>query len=384
VEAGIDRNTPQPRSGTIVRDEHGEPTGELREYPAFEHVLKLLPEPSFDDLVGGLKTVLRRYNAAGIGSVRNAGVRRDELLIYQALRRNAELTVRNNVLVRVDPVLSEAEKRDYILSWQLSSGLGDDILRIDGLKFFVDGAGQSSAIYQDESGVSGHLFVDAAEFSRLLELSFSRGWRVACHAVGDAAVDVALDAFEQTPNRPAAPGSLVIEHAWLTEPRQRQRAAQLGVWVSTQYAHYYIEAAGSLARHWGADRVARSIPLRSWLEDGVTVALGSDWNVTPGEETQPFNPMISIWGATTRHVLGGETRGEDQAISPYDAFRLHTVNGAAIVTSARDRGPLVVGYLADFIAFDRDPLACHPDELRTLRPIMTVVDGRVVHEAGAA
>jgi predicted amidohydrolase YtcJ len=379
---GIDRNTPNPRAGTIVRDEHGDPTGELREYPAFEAVLTHLPEPTFEQLVDGLQTILRRYNAAGIGSVRNAGVRKDELLIYQALRRAEELTVRNNVLVRIDPVLSEEAKADYIRSWQLTAGLGDDLLNIAGLKFFIDGAGESSAIYRD-SNISGHLFVDADEFSRLLELSFSRGWRVACHAVGDAAVDVALDGLERCTSRPSEAGSLVLEHAWLTDARQRQRARKLGVWVSTQYAHYFIEAAGSLTRHWGANRVARGIPLRSWLSEGVTVALGSDWNVTPGATTQPFDPMLSIWGATTRRVLGDETCGAAEAITAREAFELHTVNGAMVANCSTRRGSIRPGNLADFIAFRRDPLDCEPDELRNLRPVLTVVDGRVVYEAPA-
>lgn len=380
---GIDRDTPDPANGTIVRDATGNPTGHLIEYPAFESVLPFIDEPSEVDLVRGLGEIHRRYNEAGIGVVRNAGLRVDELLTYQRLRGTAGLSVRTSALIRVDPAWSQAEQHDYVRSWQLSSGFGDDLLRIEGVKLFIDGAGSASAVYGDgdEAEITGHLFTNVDDLERLLRLCYGRGLRVACHAIGDAAIDVALDAHERCVRaHPMPAGSLVLEHAWMATDRQRRRVRDLGVWISTQYAHHFMQAEGSMTRVWGAERVRRSVPLKSWLDLGVTVALGSDWNVTPGTGAQPFDPMLTMRAAVTRQVVGGRVVNADEAISARQAFEVHSVSSARLSRDFAKRGPLTVGRYADFVGFAGDPLEAL-ESGSEVRPVLTVVGGRVVFES---
>lgn len=380
---GISKDTPDPENGTIVRDAAGHPTGHLIEYPAFEKVLPFITEPTADELVAGLGTIHRMYNSAGIGAVRNAGIRADELLTYQRLREEDRLSVRTNVLIRLDPVWTQVEQHDYIRSWQLSSRFGDDLLRIEGVKLFIDGAGSASAVYTDESesAHAGQLFTTVDDLEQLLRLCFERGLRVACHAVGDAAIGLTLDAYERcVRHRPMPAGSLVLEHGWTVTAKQCSRIRALGVWISTQYAHYYMQAEGSMTKEWGVERVHRSVPLRSLLDLGVTVGLGSDWNVTPNSDTRPFDPMLTMRTAVTRQVAGGNVLNPGESVSAREAYEMHSVGSARLSRDYDVRGPLTVGRLADFVGFESDPLTALENGDR-VRPLLTVVDGAIAYES---
>lgn len=375
--AGIDRDTPSPPGGTIVRDAVGHPTGHLVEYPAFERILPFIAEPSEPELVAGLRLVHARYNASGIGVVRNAGIRSDELLIYQKLRAESGLNVRTGVLIRIDPAWSVEYQHDYVRSWQISSGFGDDLLRIEGIKVFVDGGLEASAVYTKDGAVDGLLFTTPAAFADMLTLCWSRGIRVAAHAIGDAAIDVVLAGYRRATSECSSTGSLIIEHGWLMNVEQRVKVAQLGIAVSTQYAHFRMQAEGSMREHWGEGRVEGAVPLRSLIDFGILVALGSDWNVTPGHDTRPFDPLLTLHTSVTREVGSGRVINPAERITPAEAYALHSVNSAIVSGVASRRGALSVGRLADITGFHGDPL----EQLaRGERPTiaLTVVEGRVV------
>lgn len=319
-----------PPGGRLERAAAGTPLGPIHEYGALRFVAGQRAEE--EDYVDALAAAQRHYAASGITSVRVPGVRPGELAWYQRLRdRGGPLHTRVFASVRIDPNLSLDDKLAYIDSWQVRTGFGDDRLALDGVKLFVDGG------VEDDTTV----FLSAQELTRLVAAATARGWSVACHAITAAAIEMTLDAYAAA--RSAV--RLVIEHGLFIADAQLRRAADLGVWLSTQPG--LIEVNAHLL-----DQVQRErfCPLRSALDAGVRVALGSDWNATPGTRTRPYAPLRTIAAAC---------RPRAQAIPAREALRLHTRAPAALVGHP-SLGLLARGAPADLIAF---PGICSPEDL---------------------
>jgi predicted amidohydrolase YtcJ len=375
--AGITSDTPDPQRGTIVRDASGRPTGVLVERPAFEPVSRLLPEPSFDEQVDQLGRACRAYNARGITAVRDPGLSGAEFRIYQEAADAGMLTVRSRVMLRMFPEWSADQMIEEIDRWRVRTGLGDDTLRLGGVKIFLDGGVEGAALsepYADDPTNYGHLFLEDAALTHVVEAAVSRGWEVGCHALGDRAVAQALDAFEAA--RRACPrlrdGHLVLEHACFADAPTRKRAVRLGLGVCVQHPLVSF-LGGNMVKFWGEERTERAFPIRSWVEDGALVSAGSDHNITF------LDPLRSIWGMVTRGTASAGVRGAAEAIDRRTAFELSTVAGARLVDDRR-LGPLAPGRHADLVAFRDDPLACPIDDLPELEPSVTMMGGRPVHD----
>jgi predicted amidohydrolase YtcJ len=374
--AGIDEHTPDPPGGSILRDGSGRPLGPLIEFPAFAAVEAQLPKPTFADRVAALENIGRRYNARGLGSVRDPGLTGPDLQVYQTLWEQGRLTVRTRVMVRLDPRWDQATKLAEVERWGLHTGFGDDWLRLDGIKVLVDGGvegGALSADYANRPGYRGHLFIGAGELAQVALAAVERGWRVGCHAVGDVALDTVLDAYEEVVRRHPGlkPGTLTVEHAFFADARQRARAIRLGVAVTVQHPLLQM-LGGNMVIYWGRERAEQVMPIRAWVEEGALVSAGTDSNVAS------FDPLRAIWGMVTRGTAVAGRLGADQAVSRETAFELYTVAGARYLGELDRRGPLAPGRLADLVAFRTDPLTCPVDDLPDLAPALTLVGGRAV------
>lgn len=375
--AGITRDTPDPVGGTIERDAHGEPTGLLVERPAFGAIDALLPVATARARAEGVRRACAAYNARGIVAVREPGVYAGEIRAYQDARDQGWLTVRSHVMIRLDPGAGFDGMMRELMRWDIRTGFGDDMLRLDGVKIFVDGGVEGAALvepYASDPSYRGHLLLDTAQLSALCETALDRGWRIRCHVVGDRAVATALDAWEAvTATRgPQPAGVFVLEHAILARPEDRRRAIALGVPITVQHPLLWFLAA-AMTRCWGGARAADAFPVREWLEEGATVAAGSDSNVAP------FDPLLSIWGLCTRGTATAGVLGPSHAIDRRTAFELYTTAGARLTGDAR-RGPLAPGYAADLAAFHTDPLECPADDLPALPVALTLLGGRAVHD----
>lgn len=376
--AGIDSDTPDPPGGTIERDGAGRPTGALIERPAFAAIYSMLPSPDRSTWVERLATVCRRYNQVGITSVRDPGLYPNELLVYQEARDRGLLTVRTEAMIRLDPASGFAAMKEELYRWDARSGLGDDLLRLNGIKIFLDGGVEGAAMndpYANQPDYSGHLFLEPGQVVELGDIALTRGWRIGCHAVGDRAVDIALDAFaelrarqEHIPN-----GWLTIEHGFLADAQQRRRAIEMGVSVTVQHPLLWF-LGGNMIRYWGGHRTDASFPVREWVDEGAIVAAGSDSNIAP------FNPMLAVWGLCTRGTASAGVRGPEHAVDRTSAFALSTVAGSRL-SGLKRRGPLLPGYDADLMLFDAtDPLDCDVDDLPDLEPDLVMMNGRLVRD----
>jgi predicted amidohydrolase YtcJ len=296
-----------------------------------------------------MRVTQRRYTEAGVTSVRVPGLRPGELGVYQdLLRTDGRLGTRVAAGPRIDPTAGHDAKLWTIASGERVPGVGD-WLRPDAVKLFVDGG--------IETALDGttHLFLEGEELRDLVAAAVVHGWSVACHAVTPEAVALTLDAYRCAAGTAAKRGSrLTIEHGFLAEHEQLTTAADLGVWLSTQPAVGFVEAA--LLRGQLPDAaLARVFPLRSALDAGVRCALGSDWNATPGTSVRPFAPLESIRAAVARTGADGLPFGRGEAIDPVTAIHLHTRAPARLAGFA-DAGGLWPGALADLVALTADPL----------------------------
>ncbi len=227
-------------------------------------------------------------------------------------------------------------------------------------------------------GYRGHLLWDPEELFTIINFAVRRGWKVGTHAIGDRAVRALLDVYEQViqENPGLKPGTLVLEHGFLADARQRARAIRLGIPVTIQ--HPLLYTLGSvLLDGWGEQRTREIMPVRAWLEEGALLSAGTDHPVSS------FNPLLALWGMVTRGTLKAGIQGPEYAIDQYTAVQLYTVAGAQLNGESNRRGALQPCRLADLVAFRSNPITCPIDDLPSLRPIFTMVGGRAVYDPEA-
>jgi predicted amidohydrolase YtcJ len=373
---GVTRATPDPPGGTIGHLPDGTPNGVL-EGGAAQTIKGLVAPPPLAESIDNLADACAIYAALGVGSVREALILLEGWEVYQSAWEHGRLSIRCLPLLLVDPFRPQADRLAFVEGLGARSGFGDDWLRIWGLKFVLDGGVAGAAMEQpfaNNPTYTGHLNWDPAEMTEVVSHALARNWKVATHAVGDRTVRTVLDVYEralqQNPGTPA--GMLVVEHAFLADKTQRARAVALGVSITVQHPLLYVNG-NEILRSWGPERTAAVMPVRSWLDEGATVAAGTD-------TVRPFDPMLNIWGMVTRGTKDIGVQGPDQAIDQYTAIELYTSAGTRLTGEAERRGTLESRRLADFVAYRADPVTTPVDDLPSLTPAITCVGGRGVHD----
>lgn len=361
-----------PLAGTAAR------TAPIQADARIAGALELAGEPSREQRCEDLATVMARFNARGITSIREAGVDGAELELFRALRNDGRLSLRCDLLWRISEGSDLDSARAQIEGMPSANSMTDSYLRLTGVKAFVDGRISDAAI-GGEAGAdytSTEPFrVTPADLEVMVEESLRRSPGFGCHAVGDEAIRMVLDVYERALSAGLArqPRQLVVEHALSCTPETIERMAASGVGVSVHPAIVY-EFAEDVRRYWGEVNSARAAPVRDMLLAGVQVAAGSDGDVPP------FDPMRGIWFMVTRLGRSGGLIGESQALTRSVAFDLYTRRGAVLLGVQARRGQLRPGMDADLVAFAADPLACPMEELPNIEILLTLLGGRPVYD----
>jgi predicted amidohydrolase YtcJ len=341
----------QVPGGVVEVDERGEPTGVLREESAW-HFRDTAIEIPDDEYVDAMREGLRVAAARGVTAVHDKDGWIGAPRFFQRLRRDEALTL------RVWQSLPH-EQLDRLAGLGLSSGLGDDYLRLGYLKVFMDGTlGSQTARLLDGSGVQ---ITSGDELAEIVVRAARAGWPVAVHAIGDLANREALDAFERTQDdwRPRGLRPR-IEHAQLLAEEDVARFGGIGVAASVQFSHAPSDR--ELAERFWAGMTHRAYAWRSLWDSGALVANGSD---APIEE---LDPLEGIRAGALREWH------PEQAVTVEEALVATCVNPAYLSGDERRRGKLVPGYLADLVVLDRDPY-----EDLDAQVVATMVGGRWVH-----
>jgi predicted amidohydrolase YtcJ len=376
--ARIGTGTEAPPGGEISRDEHGAPTGVLKEN-AQALVQRVMPAPSAAECLEALQSAQRLAHSMGLVGIHNMEGP-DALSAFQQLRAAGELHLR--VLHSIP-----SASLDHALALGLRSGMGDEWLRIGGVKIFTDGAlgSQTAALFEPFEGSDnrGILVHEPAAFAEMVRRAWAGGLSLTVHAIGDRANRLTLDAFARVQNggetthapggswgRPLLPNR--VEHAQLLHPADVGRFGASGVIASMQPIHCTSDR-DTADRQWGA-RSAGAYAFRSLLETGATLAFGSDAPV------ESCNPFWGLYAAITRRRLGREEPSwyPEQLISLNEALAAYTLGAAVAAGDEGRRGALVVGMPADFVVLPPTLDLGDPEAVGRATPLATVVGGEVV------
>lgn len=361
--SGITEHTPDPEGGSIDRDDHGVPTGVLRETaagligPALSRGGTLDPDALVTALQG-----LASIGITSVGAMIGYGESPSEKLeaeidLWRAVARRLPIRVHGIVIT------DDADRLEWAAD-ALSNG--GPRLRWLGVKRFADGSlgGHTAAMrapFADVDSLGTYRLTAADE--AIAQRSVAMGGVAAIHAIGDRAVSDVLNAFERLIAAGADPAALRMEHVSIIDPPLAERFAQLGVTAVVQPAFLASESQWVFDRV-GPDREAWVYPFRSMSELGIPMAGSSDCPV------EPPHPLWGMAAAIDRH---GITPSE--ALDPLAALGLFTVGGARTL---REPPPLAVGSPADFVVVDVDPSSATAEAIRGAIVLDTYVDGEAV------
>lgn len=365
LEITSDRS--DPPGGELERDSSGRPTGVV-----FEEALswwhEARPEPDPAERRRALEegqAVLHRLGVTAVHSVEG----RDSFVTVQDLERRDALRLR--VLQHV-PYAG----LDAVIETGLTSGFGSRWLRIGGVKIFTDGALGSRTAWMLEpyldTGERGIRRLDPEELRLAVHRAARAGLAATIHAIGDAAVRMTLDALESVGGAgPEVPHR--IEHLQCVHPDDLPRAARAGIVASMQPAHLLTDI--PLAeRAWGEARNRGVYAFRSLLDAGTILAFGSD---APVEGPDPREGFYAALARRDRSDDPAEGWFPEERLTGMEILSAYTVGAARAAGDLERRGRLRPGDAADFVAWTGDLTEARPDEIRSIEPIMTVVDGEV-------
>jgi hypothetical protein len=394
--ARIDRDTPPPPGGEIVKDAGGEPTGEFRSSRGlFAKYFPSRPVPE-GEVLEWLERVHHRYNEVGITSVFERRIGVEGYNLYEKLKKEGRLTVRATVTIGLDSDGTLEGTESVIRALPFKFGDGDDWVRVGPLKIGVDGGILYGTAYMKEPygpqaaglyGIKdpayrGSLSYTADKIRNMIRAGHRLGWQMCSHVTGDGGVDIVLDAVEAAHRDSSIRDRrYTLIHAYFPNAGAIHRAAALGVCVDTQPAWYYKDA-DAVVTALGEERMRSFIGLADWLRAGVKVAINTDHmeGLDPDKALNPFNPFLTMYVAVTRKTEGGNVIGPGERVSREDALRMMTTNAAYLSFDEKKKGSIEVGKLGDLVILSDELMSCEANRIKDIQVLATVVGGNVVYE----
>ena len=373
--AGISARTADVPGGVIVRDAAGTPTGIFKD-AAQDLIFKAIPPRSHEQRLAAAKRALAYAASVGVTSVQHMSVEYADVEVYSELLEQGQLTTRI-YCAPLETGWQEQAKVGLRRAW------GSSYLRLGAVKGFADGSigSRTAALsepYSDEPDNRGILSAEMhppeAMRTRLLQAD-GAGLQLRVHAIGDRAVSMVLDMFAAIE---AANGyhdqRMTIEHAQHVAPQDLARFAGLHIIASMQPYHAIDDGRWVEARI-GRERARTSYAWRSFLDHGVTLAFGTDWDVAP------LDPMLGLYAAVTRATLDGKNpQGwiPEQKITLAEAVEAYTLGSAFAEFQEKEKGSITPGKLADMAILSDDIFAMRPEAIRHVKVATTIVGGGIV------
>jgi hypothetical protein len=379
--AGITAKTPDPPGGTVVRDAEGNPTGALKD-AATDYIDKVIPPLSHDQRLKIVVRALAYAASVGVTSVQHLVASYDDIAVYSELLQRDELTTR----IYAAPSITQV---DDLAKLGIGRAFGGPYLRIGALKAFADGSlGSGTAYFYApflNQGTNRGLLSDEMHPISLMRDRYMKadaaGLQICTHAIGDEGISTILDLYSEVIKAHGeADRRLRIEHAQHMAAKDFERFAQLHVIASVQPYHA-IDDGRFAEAHIGHDRASRTYAFRTFLDHGVRLAFGTDWEVAP------LDPLLTVYAAVTRATLDGKNpKGwfPEQKLSVAEAIEAYTVGSAYAEFQEKVKGSITPGKLADMVLLSDDIFSIVPEKIRDVRVLQTFVGGRLVFDAAAA
>jgi hypothetical protein len=372
----VSPQTTPPGGGAIEVDPAtGKLTGKLVERAQYL-VRNVIPAYTYEQMKDGIVFAAQRALRRGVTTIHDIVTNNETVRGYQELVLEGRLPLRVSLLIRV---LEAKIVPESLLNLGLKTGFGNDWLRIGGVKMSIDGGitGRVAAFtepYSDDPCRSGLIRIPADELDQTVDDYHRAGHRVCIHAIGDRAMDMALDAIDKAVTKsPRADHRHRVEHLgnWMITKERLARIRRLEVLPvpNVPFLHYIYE---SLIACMGPQRLEGAFGVKTLLASGIPLTSGSD-----GPGYWPADPLRDIATTVSRKLWSGETVGTDEAISVAQALRMFTINAAYNGFDERIKGSIEPGKLADLAVLAEDPFAIAGERIKDIPVDMTIVDGRI-------
>ena len=382
--AKIDKNTPNPFGGEILKDKAtGEPIGMLLDN-AMDLVEKNIPKPTEAEREQALLTGINREISLGWCEIQNAGSHKEDVDLMKKAFDSGKIKIRF-----INCVYGPGEDAQNFLKDGATLNAFNHHFTQRTIKVIFDGAlgSRGAALlkpYSDAPETSGYLTEKPEELRPMFEEALRRGIQVETHAIGDRANRLILNlyeaAFKAVPldQRKIKEPRWRVEHAQIVEPVDLPRFAKLGVIPSMQPSHA-ISDLFFAPKRLGMDRLAGAYAWQSFLKSGSIICGGSDAPVERGE------PMIEFYAAVARKSIKGES-GEgwhpEQAVLREQTLKMFTIWPAYAAFEENDKGSIEVGKLADFTVLSQDIMKIPEPEILKTRAEMAIIGGEIVFGRG--
>jgi len=376
--AGVTAKTPDPPGGVIVRDAQGNPTGALKD-AAMDLVNKVIPPLSHDQRMKAVKRALAHAASLGVTSVQHMDPDYEDIGAYSELLEKGGLTTR----IYAAPLITQVDDQTKI---GIRHAFGGSFLRIGALKAFADGSLGSATAYffqpfDDQPNNHGILSDEMHPVSLMRDRMMkadAAGLQLCTHAIGDQAISMILDIYSEiTQAHGEADRRFRIEHAQHMAAKDFDRFARLHVIASVQPFHAIDDGRWAEGRI-GHDRASRTYAFRTFLNHGVRLALGTDWDVAP------LNPVLTVYAAVTRATLDGKNPSgwfPEQKLTVPETVEAYTMGSAYAEFQENEKGSITAGKLADMVLLSDDIFSVPPEKIRDVKVVKTIVGGKIVWDA---
>ncbi|MEO8126193.1 MAG: amidohydrolase [Bryobacteraceae bacterium] len=370
--ADVNEKTPDPAGGAFEHGPGGGLTGRVMETGNQPFKSRIPNSATRAERQEGVKLITKMLVRSGITSVSDPGGSPDDLIAYQDAYAAGDLNVRVYGFIRQQYIQS-------MLSSGVRSGLGNEWVRVGGMKMVADGSisertARLSQPYVGRPNDYGILVKTEQELYEDARAAYAAGWHIGTHANGDSAIDIILRVYERLQREvPRKDPRFRIEHCTLINDDLVRRIKAQGV-IPTPFSSY-VYYHGEKMKEYGPDRLNSMFALRSFLDAGVPCTMSSDY--PPG----PFEPMMFLQSSVTRTDSKGNVWGPKQRITIAEALRVATLNGAYASFEEKLKGSIQAGKLADLVVLGRDPLKENPTSLVTIPIERTMVGGEWRFEA---
>jgi predicted amidohydrolase YtcJ len=368
--ADIRGNTPNPTGGIIERDPQGNLTGVLYNLQAMDLISKHIPRLTAEMVQDNILSPQRLLAACGVTSFQDNYVRPvDTLRTYLEIGRRGKMLLRGTIYYALERPndLEGALKIEHY---------ADQFVRFAGFKFIMDGTLPVAYCHEPHKGLKWNMPTwDPKIFKKTIRTLHDTGLQICVHTLGDAALDLALDAYEEAMKaNPRSDPRHRIEHCVLSTPKATKRIKDLGVVIG--FTPTLIRQGGDSCRYLFDDkRFDRVMVTREWLDAGIPLGIGADAPCMPW-----YTPQMTLWAAMARFPYSGKIIGPEQRMTIHEALRAHTMGAAYAAHEEKIKGSIEAEKLADLTVWTEDPYSLPLQRLYNATIDLTMMGGMIVYQ----
>ena len=373
--SGLSEIPDDPQGGHFhINPDTGKPSGLIQENAMQEFTI-----PSFTtkQLMDTMMQAQEQFFRWGITTVHDMAVTRKEMTVYQQLQKEANFRLKVRLWLWATDLMGWTGVQEEVVSLGVESGLGNNRLNIQGLKYMLDGSvgGKTAAVnepFEGNENTRGILYMKQDHLNELVSQAVKNNLRISIHGIGERAIDMALDAITAaaTPDENKKMRNR-IEHCTLPTDEHLKKIAEYGIIAASSIGFVY-SIGDSYLKNLGEERAARVFPHASFKKYGIMAPGNSDLPVCDG------NPLYGIYSAVTRKTIGGQQLGTIEGISTVEAIKAYTMDAAYSGYDENIIGSLSVGKYADFVVLEQDLFQADPEKIKDIKVIQTVVEGETV------